>query len=79
LHGTSSGKGTRKFHFWRLLIGGEITKVAWDGQLLREPALDLIANTANALEDQILWMLIPEPALEIRIVELARFRGTVGR
>ncbi|MBV6778912.1 hypothetical protein KWH37_21205, partial [Xanthomonas campestris pv. carissae] len=25
LHGTSSGKGTRKFHFWRLLIGGEIT------------------------------------------------------
>ncbi|MBV6872167.1 hypothetical protein KWH44_20860, partial [Xanthomonas campestris pv. veroniae] len=21
LHGTSSGKGTRKFHFWRLLIG----------------------------------------------------------
>ncbi|MGD3337641.1 lipocalin family protein [Xanthomonas citri pv. citri] len=25
LHGTSSGKGTRKFHFWRLLIGGGIT------------------------------------------------------
>ncbi|MDW7708778.1 hypothetical protein SCY21_22515, partial [Xanthomonas euvesicatoria] len=29
LHGTSSGKGTRKFHFWRLLIGGGIT-VAYD-------------------------------------------------
>ncbi|MGD6669204.1 hypothetical protein VWZ37_21950 [Xanthomonas citri pv. citri] len=27
LHGTSSGKGTRKFHFWRLLIGGGITMV----------------------------------------------------
>ncbi|MBV6872251.1 integrase core domain-containing protein, partial [Xanthomonas euvesicatoria] len=26
--GTSSGKGTRKFHFWRLLIGGEITGAA---------------------------------------------------
>ncbi|MBV6795384.1 ATP-binding protein, partial [Xanthomonas euvesicatoria] len=25
LHGTSSGKGTRKFHFWRLLMGGGIT------------------------------------------------------
>ncbi|WP_207104456.1 hypothetical protein, partial [Xanthomonas citri] len=32
LHGTSSGKGTRKFHFWRLLMGGGITTVlaaAW--------------------------------------------------
>ncbi|MFA4566246.1 hypothetical protein P2A54_20955 [Xanthomonas perforans] len=28
LHGTSSGKGTRKFHFWRLLIGGGITLAA---------------------------------------------------
>ncbi|WP_228737279.1 helix-turn-helix transcriptional regulator, partial [Xanthomonas euvesicatoria] len=27
LHGTSSGKGTRKFHFWRLLMGGGITLV----------------------------------------------------
>nr|MDM4807752.1 hypothetical protein [Xanthomonas phaseoli pv. phaseoli] len=27
LHGTSSGKGTRKFHFWRLLMGGGITQV----------------------------------------------------
>nr|MDM4802083.1 hypothetical protein [Xanthomonas phaseoli pv. phaseoli]MDM4806158.1 hypothetical protein [Xanthomonas phaseoli pv. phaseoli]MDM4810169.1 hypothetical protein [Xanthomonas phaseoli pv. phaseoli] len=26
LHGTSSGKGTRKFHFWRLLMGGGITE-----------------------------------------------------
>ncbi|WP_242450488.1 transporter, partial [Xanthomonas citri] len=25
LHGTSSGKGTRKFHFWRLLMRGGIT------------------------------------------------------
>ncbi|WP_237715626.1 hypothetical protein, partial [Xanthomonas phaseoli] len=25
LHGTSSGKGTRKFHFWRQLMGGGIT------------------------------------------------------
>ncbi|MGD6574371.1 hypothetical protein VWU02_20290, partial [Xanthomonas citri pv. citri] len=28
LHGTSSGKGTRKFHFWRLLMGGGITPPA---------------------------------------------------
>ncbi|MBD4731360.1 hypothetical protein VWT53_11230, partial [Xanthomonas citri pv. citri] len=27
LHGTSSGKGTRKFHFWRLLMGGGITEM----------------------------------------------------
>ncbi|MGD6596278.1 hypothetical protein VWZ13_22925 [Xanthomonas citri pv. citri] len=27
LHGTSSGKGTRKFHFWRLLMGGGITEI----------------------------------------------------
>uniref|UniRef100_UPI001EE65668 hypothetical protein n=1 Tax=Xanthomonas phaseoli TaxID=1985254 RepID=UPI001EE65668 len=25
LHGTSSRKDTRKFHFWRLLMGGGIT------------------------------------------------------
>ncbi|MFZ5657062.1 MAG: hypothetical protein ACOY37_08420, partial [Pseudomonadota bacterium] len=25
LHGTSSGKRTRKFHFWRQLTGGGIT------------------------------------------------------
>ncbi|WP_258383168.1 IS3 family transposase [Xanthomonas citri] len=30
LHGTSSGKGTRKFHFWRLLIGGGITQPGWN-------------------------------------------------
>ncbi|WP_217491944.1 hypothetical protein, partial [Xanthomonas euvesicatoria] len=36
LHGTSSGKGTRKFHFWRLLIGGGITleEVAVNSQSL---------------------------------------------
>ncbi|WP_213605523.1 hypothetical protein, partial [Pseudoxanthomonas japonensis] len=28
LHGTSSGKRTRKFHFWRQLMGGGIT-VRW--------------------------------------------------
>ncbi|WP_228737370.1 TspO/MBR family protein, partial [Xanthomonas euvesicatoria] len=31
LHGTSSGKGTRKFHFWRLLMGGGITQLALNG------------------------------------------------
>ncbi|MGD6591713.1 hypothetical protein VWY99_21140, partial [Xanthomonas citri pv. citri] len=29
LHGTSSEKGTRKFHFWRQLTCGGIT-VVWD-------------------------------------------------
>src|SRR5690606_6482755 len=28
LHGTSSGKGTRKFHFWRQLTCGGITESA---------------------------------------------------
>ncbi|WP_237714739.1 hypothetical protein, partial [Xanthomonas phaseoli] len=28
LHGTSSRKDTRKFHFWRLLMGGGITSRA---------------------------------------------------
>ncbi|MGD5250404.1 hypothetical protein QT900_22185, partial [Xanthomonas citri pv. citri] len=32
LHGTSSGKGTRKFHFWRLLMGGGITLFLGQGE-----------------------------------------------
>ncbi|MFA4070238.1 hypothetical protein P2C71_15285, partial [Xanthomonas perforans] len=34
LHGTSSGKGTRKFHFWRLLMGGGITVARGIGRWL---------------------------------------------
>ncbi|WP_207104454.1 hypothetical protein, partial [Xanthomonas citri] len=33
LHGTSSGKGTRKFHFWRLLMRGGITHLQHAGAL----------------------------------------------
>ncbi|WP_203225249.1 hypothetical protein, partial [Xanthomonas phaseoli] len=36
LHGTSSRKDTRKFHFWRLLMGGGIT---------RSPSKDLAAQS----------------------------------
>ncbi|MBV6872197.1 XVIPCD domain-containing protein, partial [Xanthomonas euvesicatoria] len=40
-HGTSSGKGTRKFHFWRLLIGGEITQSVLTGDQATRAIADL--------------------------------------
>ncbi|MFZ7097242.1 hypothetical protein, partial [Luteimonas dalianensis] len=39
LHGTSSGKGTRKFHFWRQLTCGGITIVLAAKSCLSEAEL----------------------------------------
>ncbi|MEP9615221.1 hypothetical protein [Xanthomonas euvesicatoria] len=48
LHGTSSGKGTRKFHFWRLLIGGGITPVPQQGMPTPSPSVET-QNGGNPL------------------------------
>ncbi|WP_238534687.1 hypothetical protein, partial [Xanthomonas phaseoli] len=36
LHGTSSRKDTRKFHFWRLLMGGGITEALNNAPQIRD-------------------------------------------
>ncbi|MEP9677175.1 hypothetical protein QYF96_21315, partial [Xanthomonas euvesicatoria] len=42
LHGTSSGKGTRKFHFWRLLMGGGITSLEQKRLVYLQRAIDFL-------------------------------------
>ncbi|WP_217491936.1 hypothetical protein, partial [Xanthomonas euvesicatoria] len=49
LHGTSSGKGTRKFHFWRLLIGGGITEAASLKLGLSKKVRQMIGTTPPAI------------------------------
>ncbi|MEP9615512.1 hypothetical protein QYG47_23460, partial [Xanthomonas euvesicatoria] len=51
LHGTSSGKGTRKFHFWRLLIGGGITRPFLKSEFQRQEAT--ILRAGNHLNDYV--------------------------
>ncbi|MDH4910214.1 tyrosine-type recombinase/integrase, partial [Xanthomonas euvesicatoria] len=51
VHGTSSGKGTRKFHFWRLLMGGGITLTGRGEYVfpsIRNPRGAMSENTINA-------------------------------
>ncbi|MEP9435263.1 hypothetical protein, partial [Xanthomonas euvesicatoria] len=71
LHGTSSGKGTRKFHFWRLLIGGGITGAAKLQQLPEQ-------QQEQPLEDQ--WEQLPAQLQVLPQMQLGTKLGRwVGR
>ncbi|WP_237713833.1 ribonuclease E inhibitor RraB [Xanthomonas phaseoli] len=57
LHGTSSRKDTRKFHFWRLLMGGGITKMLRFEQKVR--CCHYPENTAFPMDVTVYPTMVP--------------------
>ena len=88
LHGTSSEKGTRKFHFWRQLMGGGITirarmlydaKARKDGAVVETVLVDDEGPMTTNFEFQRMTMASVRKKQVKRVVEYGPYIPTLAR